>query len=41
MGVYIRLIVRYLRLDLQILIDSLQDARIEIVRGARPVFVDL
>jgi len=40
MGVYIRLIVRYLRLDPQILIDSLQDARIEIVRGARPVFVD-
>src|SRR5271166_6963144 len=39
-GVYIRLIVRYVRLDPQILIDSLQDARIEIVRGARPVFVD-
>jgi len=32
--------VRYLWLDPQILIDSLQDTRIEIVRGTRPVFVD-
>jgi hypothetical protein len=40
MGIYVQLIVRYLRLDLQILINSLQDAGIEIARDARPVFVD-
>jgi hypothetical protein len=40
MGIYARLIERYLRLDPQMLIASLQDAGIEIVRGARPVFVD-
>jgi hypothetical protein len=40
MGVYLQLIVRYLRLDPQILIDSLRDAGIEITRDARPVFVD-
>jgi hypothetical protein len=32
--------VRYLRLDPRILIDSLQDAGIKIIRDARPVFVD-
>jgi hypothetical protein len=39
-GVYLQLIVRYLRLDLGILIDSLRDAGIKITRDARPVFVD-
>jgi hypothetical protein len=40
MGVYLQLIVRYLRLDPGILIDSLRDAGIKITRDARPVFVD-
>jgi hypothetical protein len=40
MGVYVRLIVRYLRLDLQMLIDSLRDAGIEIACNAQPVFLD-
>jgi hypothetical protein len=40
MGVYVPLIERYLRLDTQILIDSLQDAGIEVARDARPIFVD-
>jgi hypothetical protein len=37
---YVQLIERYLRLDQQMLIDSLRDAGIEITRDARPVFVD-
>jgi hypothetical protein len=41
MGVYVRLIERYLRLDPQMLIDSIQDAGIKIAREARPVFVEL
>ena len=41
MGVYVRLIERYLRLDTRTLIDSLQDAGIEVTRDARPTFVDL
>jgi hypothetical protein len=40
MGVYLQLIVRYLRLVPQILIDSLRDAGIEIIHDARLVFVD-
>jgi hypothetical protein len=40
MGVYVRLIERYLRLDPQRLIDSLRDAGIDIARDAQPVFVD-
>lgn len=40
MGVYFQLIVRYLRLDPQMLINSLRDAKIEVIRDARPVFVD-
>jgi hypothetical protein len=40
MGVYVRLIERYLRLDPQVLMDSLQDAGIAIARNAQPVFVD-
>jgi hypothetical protein len=40
MGVYVRLIERYLRLDPRTLMASLQDAGIEIDRDARPVFVD-
>jgi hypothetical protein len=39
-GVYVRLIERYLRLDTWTLIDSLQDAGIEVTRDAGPVFVD-
>ena len=39
-GVYVRLIERYLRIDPQMLIDSLRDAGIDIVRNAQPVFVD-
>jgi hypothetical protein len=40
MGVYVRLIERYLRLDPKVLMDSLQDAGIAIARNAQPVFVD-
>ena len=40
MGVYVRLIERYLRLDPQLLIGSLRDAGIEIACDAQPVFVD-
>ena len=40
MGVYVRLIERYLRIDPQLLIDSLRDAGIGIARNAQPVFVD-
>jgi hypothetical protein len=40
MGVYVRLIERYLRIDTQTLIDSLQDAKIKVARDARPAFVD-
>ena len=40
MGIYTQLLARYLRLDRQMLISSLRDARIEILRDARPVFVD-
>jgi hypothetical protein len=39
-GIYVRLIERYLRLDLQMLVDSLQAAGFEIACDARPVFVD-
>jgi hypothetical protein len=39
-GIYFQLIVRYLRLDPQMLINSLRDAKIEALRDARPVFVD-
>jgi hypothetical protein len=40
MGVYVKLLVRYLRLDQQLLCDSLQQAGVEILRVTRPVFVD-
>jgi hypothetical protein len=40
MGIYVQLLARYLRLDRQMLISSLRDARIEILCDARPVFVD-
>jgi hypothetical protein len=40
MGVYVRLIARYLPLDPQMLMGSLQDAGIEIARNAQPVFLD-
>jgi hypothetical protein len=39
-GVYVRLIERYLRIDPQMLIDSLRNAGIDIARNAQPVFVD-
>jgi hypothetical protein len=39
-GIYVQLLTRYLRLDRQMLINSLRDAKIEILRDARPVFVD-
>jgi hypothetical protein len=39
-GIYVQLLARYLRLDRLMLINSLRDARIEILRDARPVFVD-
>lgn len=39
-GIYIQLLVRYLRLDRRMLINSLRDANIEILCDARPVFVD-
>jgi hypothetical protein len=40
MGVYVRLIERYLRIDPQMLTDSLRDAGIDIARNAQPVFVN-
>jgi hypothetical protein len=40
MGVYVELLARYLRLDQQLLCDSLQQAGVEILRVTRPVFVD-
>jgi len=40
MGIYFQLIVRYLRLDPPMLINSLRDAKIDAIRDARPVFVD-
>nr|WP_294518107.1 hypothetical protein [uncultured Rhodopila sp.] len=40
MGIYVCLLERYLRLDVQFLSASLREAGIEFVRNARPVFVD-
>lgn len=40
MGIYVRLLVRYLRLDEAALLGSLRDAGIAVERDARPVFVD-
>jgi hypothetical protein len=40
MGLYVRLLVRYLRLDEAWLLASLRDAAISIERDARPVFLD-
>ena len=40
MGLYVRLLVRYLRLDEESLVASLREARISIARDARPVFLD-
>jgi hypothetical protein len=40
MGLYVRLLVRYLRLDEPSLLASLRDAGISIAREARPVFLD-
>jgi hypothetical protein len=41
MGIYVQLLARYLRLDRLMLINSLRDAKIEILCDARPVFVDV
>jgi len=40
MGLYVRLLVRYLRLDEPWLLASLRDAGISIERDARPPFLD-
>jgi hypothetical protein len=40
MGLYVRMLVRYLRLDEVSVLASLQDAGISIARDARPVFLD-
>jgi hypothetical protein len=40
MGLYVQLLVRYLKLDEGYLLASLQEAGISVARGARPVFVD-
>ena len=40
MGLYVRLLVRYLRLNEACLLASLREARISIARDARPVFLD-
>jgi len=40
MGVYVRLLVRYLRLDEADLLRSLAQAGIDVKRDARPAFVD-
>jgi hypothetical protein len=40
MGVYVRLIERHRWLERQILVESLQDAGVEIARDSCPVFVD-
>ena len=40
MGLYVRMLVRYLRLDEAYLLASLRDAGISIARDARPVFLD-
>jgi hypothetical protein len=39
-GLYARLLVRYLRLDETCLLASLREAGISIARDARPVFLD-
>ena len=39
-GIYVQLLARYLRLDRLMLINSLRDAKIEILCDACPVFVD-
>ena len=41
MGIYVCLLERYLRIDVQFLSASLREAGIEFVRDARPVFVDI
>ena len=40
MGLYVRMLVRYLRLDEARLLASLRETGISITRDARPVFVD-
>jgi hypothetical protein len=40
MGLYVRLLLRYLRLDEACLLASLRETGIRIARDARPVFLD-
>jgi hypothetical protein len=40
MGLYVRLLVRYLRLDEECLLTSLRAGGISTERDARPVFLD-
>ena len=40
MGLYVRMLVRYLRFDEVCLLASIREARISIARDARPVFLD-
>ena len=39
-GIYVQLLTRYLRIDRELLINSLRDAKIQILCDARAVFVD-
>jgi hypothetical protein len=39
-GLYVQLLVRYLRLEKAELLQSLQDDGISVLSGAQPVFVD-
>ena len=41
MGIYVQLLVRYLRFGEANLLGSLEGADIKVTRGARPVFVDV
>jgi hypothetical protein len=40
-GIYVQLLARYLPLNRRMLINSIRDAKIEILCGTRLVFVDL
>jgi len=40
MGIYVQLIVRYLRVNINVLIRTLDEDGIRILRTARPLFVD-
>jgi hypothetical protein len=40
LGIYVQLLVRYLRLDASQLLASLREAGLRVAAGARPVFLD-